>query len=73
MVFIIFQIQNGAISKSCLLSDIYAEFSSGKIDAGLLVSNEYLECLGAGVEMLVEPKKTELIHVSLLWETRSQS
>ena len=71
MVFIIVQVRSGAkllklwygcvINESCTLSDVYTEFSSGKLDGGLPVPDEYL---GAAVEASVGPKKTELIRVS---------
>ena len=71
MVFIIVQIRSGAkvlkpwygcvINESCTLSDVYTEFSSGKLDGSLPAPDEYL---GTAVEAFVGPKKTELTRVN---------
>ena len=71
MVFIIVQIRSGAqvlkqwygcvINESCTLSDVYTEFSSGRIDGSLPLPDEYL---GTAVEAFVGPKKTELTRVN---------
>ena len=71
MVFIIIQIRSGAkilkpwygcvISESCTLSDVYTEFSSGRIDGGLPVPDEYL---GTAIQAFLGPKKTELTPVN---------
>ena len=71
MVFIIVQIRSGPkilkpwygciISESYTLSDIYTEFSSGRIDGGLPVPDEYL---GKAVQAFLGPKKTELTPVN---------
>ena len=71
MVFIIMQIRSGAkmlkpwyrcvMSESCTLSNVYMDFSSGKIDGGQSVPEEYL---GAAVKASVGSKKTERIRVS---------
>ena len=48
------------INESCTLSDVYTEFSSGKLGGSLPVPDEYL---GTAVEVFVGSKKTELTRV----------
>ena len=71
MVFIIVQIKCGlkvvkpwygcVIVDSCMLSDLYYEFSGGQLDGSLPLLDEYL---GATVESFVGRTKTDLIRVN---------
>ena len=49
------------IPESCTLSDLYNEFSGGKLDGSLPLPDEYL---GATVDPFVGRTKTELIRVN---------
>ena len=71
MVFMVVQIRSGAkilklwygcvISESCTLPDVYTEFSSGRINGGLPVPEEYL---GTAIQAFLGPKKTDLTPVN---------